>query len=437
MTKKRKLKREVRSALIIGVLLLMIIGVFSLMTTNFAFVGKRSIHSDAKKYKTSHCLAFYPDSTEGKKLAKQICKDHSDDKEDHIYDYSLIPYGDYYLVSYGSGYQFFSDKEYKPFSVGEVSEEGTHIIGDYLKYTFKKDRPEKYYNSKFIKELKYENVDFSNVTYDIDGENLVCSFNEYDLDVLVPLKYMQTHINMNFGYPNEDYKKPIYIDDEHPIIALTFDDGPQFYYDPGTTSSEQIVDTLYEYDATATFFIVGEMLEERDAWTDYEAQAFLKKSIERGNEYGSHTQDHAYYLTDWSTAAQIKDAISGPGNTLSNMTGYQMKTYRPTGGFFSDEVTAASPYAAILWDIDSTDWDLRDSDAIYEKIKDVIDRKILETGDVILFHDIYFETADAIEKLVPEFIDHGYQLVTVSEMLECMGIDVTTLKYYYGPTYYE
>ena len=40
------------------------------------------------------------------------------------------------------------------------------------------------------------------------------------------------------------------------VIALTFDDGPSDEY------TQDILDTLKKYDARATFFVVGERLEE-------------------------------------------------------------------------------------------------------------------------------------------------------------------------------
>jgi peptidoglycan/xylan/chitin deacetylase (PgdA/CDA1 family) len=38
-------------------------------------------------------------------------------------------------------------------------------------------------------------------------------------------------------------------------------------------------------------------------------------------------------------------------------------------------------------------------------------------GSIILMHDIYPSTAEAVKKIVPKLIDDGYQVVTVSEMV--------------------
>ncbi|MDO4198705.1 MAG: polysaccharide deacetylase family protein [Erysipelotrichaceae bacterium] len=433
---KRKIKSNVKSALIIIVLCALIFGVFYLLNSTSSSTKVSSIHSDAKTYKSSRCTAFYPDSKAGRQLAKQVCNDVSD-KNEHVYDYSLIPYGDYYMVSYGNGYQYYADQSFKPLVISESDEEGLRIVADYLRIAYKKNQPKTYYDSSFIVNTTYEEINFEGITYEIENENLICHLPDYDLPIEVPLKYMQTHIGMNFGYENEDYVKPVYIDDEHPVIALTFDDGPMFWYPPGESSSQLITDLLYKYDASATFFVSGTCLESRDSWSDYEVYTYLKQSISQGNEYASYIQDHDYYLTDYYTADEIERAIKGPANTLEQLIGYKVQLCRPPGGVFSNDIQNVSPYPLILWTIDSDDWELDTGEKISNSVKTYMDDDLLETGDIILFHDIYFETADAIEILLPQMIDKGYQLVTVSEMLNYMNIDLETLGYYYNANYYE
>lgn len=432
MSNKRSKKRIKSSAITIVVLSILVVAVFLLVFSNPRFWFKKSIHEDAKKYSTKSCLVFYPNTQNGKDIAKDLCETAEDNS---VFDYSLVPYGDYYLVSYGNGKEYFIGKDYKPLQINEVSDFGKRIIADYLRYTIKKQQPDKYYNSKNLAEMTVDNLDFDSISYEINGQYLYCKFADYDVDVYVPLKYMQTELNMNFGYSNELYIKPTYIDSKHPVICLTFDDGPQFWSDPDESSSVSIVDTLYKYDATATFYVVGYALEERDSWTDYQAYSFLTESINNGNEYGSHTQDHDD-LVDLDEANAVKRTISEPAEFIKDLVGYDVVTYRPPGGAFDDNVIAAQPYPAILWNVDSEDWISRDADEIYEHVMSTN----FDDGDVVLFHEIYDETAQAIEKIVPALIDKGFQLVTVKDMLVQENIDVSTLHYYYNLNpwpYYE
>lgn len=427
-----KKKKSLNSFIIIAVLsLLLVIGIV-LLTTNFNFVGKKSIHEDALTYKTRHCLAFYPDSKQGLSYAKELCKG---EKNDTIYDYTLVPYGDYYLVSYGTDRKYFADQNFDPLQISEMSDEGKKIILDYLRYTFKKEQPEKYYDADFLSTLQLENIDFSNVTYSIDSESIVAYLPQYEMSVAIPLKYMQKQIGMDFGFPNELYSKPIYLDPDpaHPIVCLTFDDGPQFNFDPGDCSSEKIVDLLYKYDACGTFYVIGDMLANREIWADYQVYTLLKRSINQGNEYGSHTQTHYYVLTELSGKETIRKEIEGPVAYLDDFMGYRMPTFRPVGGSFNNEVLESTSLPAILWDVDSEDWLTRDP----QQIVDQVLKYEYESGDIVLFHDIYDETAEALEKILPELVNRGCQLLTVSDMFRFYNIDPSQIDYFYSPGYYE
>ena len=80
---------------------------------------------------------------------------------------------------------------------------------------------------------------------------------------------------------------------------------------------------------------------------------------------------------------------------------------------------------AILWSVDTKDWANRDETLTYENaINDIKD------GDIILMHSLYMSSANATKKIVPELMDQGFQLVTVSELLTYKGYDLTTLKSY-------
>lgn len=429
---KRNAKANLRSLVIIAVLSLLVIAGFFALTTNFAFVGRKSIHEDAKKYMTRHCLAFYPDSKQGFSFAKDLCKG---EKNDTIYDYTLVPYGDYYLVNYGMDRKYFADADFEPVVIDQMSEDGKKIIVDYLRYTYKKEKPDQYYNADFLSKLQLENIDFSNVTYSISEENVLVDLPQYQLQIEVPLKYMQKEIGMNFGFPDEIYRKPVYIDPDpaHPIVCLTFDDGPQLNFDPGESSSEAIVDLLYKYDASGTFYVIGNMMENREIWADYQFYALMKRSINQGNEYGSHTQTHEQALTDLSGSETIRKQIEGPSEYLKDFMGYQMATFRPVEGSFNDEVLKSTTMPAILWDVDSEDWLTRDPEQIVAQVL----KYEYDSGDIILFHDIYDETVEALEKILPELINRGCQLLTVSDMLRFYNIEPTSIDYFYSPKYYE
>ena len=427
-----KKKRKNRSLIIIAILSVMVIVLYTLLFVNLGFIGKKSIHENAKAYRTRHCLAFYPDSKEGLNKAKELCKGVRDDS---IYDYTLIPYGDYYLINYGGDYRYFTDSNFDPIKVEGLNEDSKDIILDYLRYTFKKDYPEKYYNADFLKSLNVDSIDFEMIEYGIDGENLTCYLKDFDMTLSIPLKYIQKQLGMNFGFPYELYSKPVYLSDskEHPIICLTFDDGPKLWTDEDYCSTERILDLLYEYDAAGTFYVIGNTMEDREIWADYQVYTLLKKSINHGNEYGSHTQSHLYALDELTSEESILKEIMGPIDYLQEFMDYEVKTYRPVEGRFNELVLKAQPVGAVLWDVDSEDWES-------DNAKEIVDQVLkydYESGDIILFHDIYNITAEALEEIIPALINKGCQLVNVSTMLSFYGIEPSTLSYFYGPNYYE
>ena len=71
----------------------------------------------------------------------------------------------------------------------------------------------------------------------------------------------------------------------------------------------------------------------------------------------------------------------------------------------------------ILWSIDTLDWKTlnadKTADAILKQAKD---------GDIILMHDIHAPTAEAVKKVLPKLEKKGFQVCTVSELLEARNI---------------
>ena len=429
MAKKRRLRKEVKIVLAVlgGIfsltLILLILNLF--VFNNIHFLGVRSIQSDAKRYQTKSCLAFYPNTKDGKKVVEDLCSTVKED-ETAIFDYALIPYGDYLLVEYGNGIQYFIDHNNNPLEVTEISDEGIKIVSDYLRYDMKKDEIDEAYTTDFIKNTRPENLDMDKCEYNVEGQNLLVYFPTYDYTTYIPLKYIQKEANINLGYENEKYVKPKYISPFRKTVAFTFDDGPN------NETSSKIINTLYENDAVATFFIVGSRI-------DSSTIGLIKDSIEKGNQYGSHTQSHPNltYLSDDEIVKEIsqpaKDLYYGyKENTKYDFDGlgYTMTVYRAPGGNHNAAVDAVAPYMTIEWDCDTRDWASRDKDAIINEVHN-FDNKNPDglDGCIVLFHDIYGSTVEAIDVLVPELVNDGYQFVTIDELLSILDVDQTKACY--------
>lgn len=78
------------------------------------------------------------------------------------------------------------------------------------------------------------------------------------------------------------------------------------------------------------------------------------------------------------------------------------------------------PYPLIMWSVDTRDWSTRDPKQTIQSVLSEV-----QDGDIILLHDVYNETAEAVETFVPQLLEQGYQLVTVNEMFAAKGKELT------------
>ena len=222
-----------------------------------------------------------------------------------------------------------------------------------------------------------------------------------DLTVVKPSIYYNGKINKNRN-----------INPNKPMVALTFDDGPN------PQSTGRILDTLSKYNAVATFFDLGKSVE---AYPE-----IVKREEAIGCEVASHTYSH-YNLNNLS-ASFIKDEINKSANAFRKVLGHDVSLVRPPYGNANALVQANVPYPLIHWNIDTLDWKSRNKEAILKEVRAIENYD----GKIMLMHSIYLTTADAVEVIVPELINKGYQLVTISEMAYYKGVDLKPGQKYYS-----
>lgn len=191
------------------------------------------------------------------------------------------------------------------------------------------------------------------------------------------------------------------IDLEKPMVALTFDDGPG-------AGTEKILHVLQENDAKATFFELGTNVKNNPE--------MAKKLADAGMQVASHTYSHPD-LAELS-AEDINEQYNKTDSVVKEATGAKVTAVRAPYGSVDDTVKSSTPYPIILWSIDTLDWSSRDVTAICNSVYNVT----VSDGDILLFHDIYDTTADAVEILVPYLQGQGFQLVTVDQMFAAKEI---------------
>lgn len=191
------------------------------------------------------------------------------------------------------------------------------------------------------------------------------------------------------------------------LVALTFDDGPK------EASTGAILDVLQKYNAKATFFTVGCMI-------NSDATALLKRIVESGSEIGNHGNSFSPYLSEM-TADKILSEYNTTQQKVYEATGIYPKVFRAPGLQVSNTVYETIPLPLFGGYSSSSDW----SEAVLldERIDNI--KSNVADGRIVLLHDAALN-AEALEATLPSFIEEGYTFVTVSELYKLRGYNPTS-----------
>ena len=207
-------------------------------------------------------------------------------------------------------------------------------------------------------------------------------------------------------------------------VALTFDDGPKSTEeDKGIKGTNGLLDTLKEYGAHATFFVQGYRCEIN--------REILNREIAEGHEIGNHSWDHPQLSR--LSMKQVNSQLDRTSDLVKELTdGYVIKLIRPPYGAVSDAMRQKLNYPMILWDVDTLDWKDISKYTPEEKEQSVLRvvKKEVKDGSIILMHDIHETSCEAAKLVIPWLQEHGYDILTVSELMERKGINPKNGKVY-------
>lgn len=276
---------------------------------------------------------------------------------------------------------------------------------------FNNDRVDNYvdnYLSERINTIILDNGDlFIDYDYNIKDNNIFIKFYEY----VTKLNTIKENIyEINYDYELDHIiKKRVFEEDNYDIlnytksdklVAFTFDDGPSY-------NTIKIVNTLVKYDSKATFFLVGNQIEKYAKTMDV--------LVKNGMDIGNHTYSHKE-LTKLRDKEILKE-IDLTNEVIYNKTGIKPMFLRPSYGAMNKRIKKLSTMPIIVWNIDTLDWKYHNSNKIKDKIL-----KYVSDGDIILMHDTYVATLNAIEMVIPELKKQGYKIVSVSELFKYKGV---------------
>jgi chitooligosaccharide deacetylase len=212
----------------------------------------------------------------------------------------------------------------------------------------------------------------------------------------------------------------------HPIVALTFDDGPN------GRCTEAVLDALAESGAPATFFVLG-----ANVATGLNDHA-LGRMVREGHAIGVHSYDHSVrrqflHMLIEPDLRHALDAIAASLRRAGVADPPPVRYYRPPFGFLT--VPAARTAAelgmvVVEWTVSERDWEPgREAgeltDAILARVR---------PGDVVVLHDGFAThqrsiasctdravVPQVIRRLVPALRERGLRPAPLAEVLGLPG----------------
>jgi peptidoglycan-N-acetylglucosamine deacetylase len=191
-------------------------------------------------------------------------------------------------------------------------------------------------------------------------------------------------------------------DTSHPVIALTFDDGPWQQNTP------KILEILKREQIKATFFWIGKMVEN--------SPQIAKQVVAEGHAIGNHTWHHWYRRMKPAIAAQ---EIESTASIIYKVTGVKTALFRPPGGILTNGLANYAKkenYAVVMWSDDSKDYRPYSTARL---VRNVL--RQIKSGGIVLMHDGGGDrkhTVEALPKIIATLKKRGYEFVTVPELLE-------------------
>lgn len=196
-------------------------------------------------------------------------------------------------------------------------------------------------------------------------------------------------------------------------VYLTFDDGP-------SSISEEILDILKENGVKATFFVIGENINERED--------ILKREVDEGHTIGLHGYSHEEEKIYQSIYALMGN-FQTVGEQVEEITGQEVKNIRFPGGtsntissnycvgIMTQAIDKANENGYVYWDwnIDSADaYPKTTSEEVYNNVVDNI--KPGRTN-MVLLHDLGGN--EKMLEVLPKIIDYckqnNYELLPIDD----------------------
>ena len=189
-----------------------------------------------------------------------------------------------------------------------------------------------------------------------------------------------------------------------PIIALTFDDGPN------TVITPQVLDLLEEHGIVATFFLIAQNITPESA-------EVVRRAVSMGCDIENHSVTHGFM--DKMTAEEIRGEVQACTDRIVEITGRAPKFFRPP--FIAVNRTLYdSVDLTFICGVGCEDWvpDVSAEERARRVLANAAD------GQIVLLHDMQWNmnTVEALKTIIPELKARGYEFATVAQLFEKKNI---------------
>ena len=175
-------------------------------------------------------------------------------------------------------------------------------------------------------------------------------------------------------------------------LYLTFDDGPV----PGVI--ERLLDLLDKHQIKVTFFVIGSRAEKH--------HDLLAEIHKRAHTIANHSYSHPEFHKI-SHAEKIAE-INKTNQIIEQIVGEPCSLFRAPQGRWDLKLL----FTMLKKKITAVHWSRDSMDFLKEPANKIVERFIkhpVKAGDIILFHDDHERCVDALEILIPQWLEQGYR----------------------------
>lgn len=184
------------------------------------------------------------------------------------------------------------------------------------------------------------------------------------------------------------------------LIALSFDDGPN------TTTTVNTLNVLEEHDVVATFFVIGNNINDKTA-------EVMNRAIDMGCDIQNHSLTHAQMAA--LPAERVQNEIKQTSDLIEKYTGNRPEFFRPPYISVSPQMYNNIDLTFICG-LGCNDWE--NSVSAEQRAETVINNAA--DGLIVMLHDFTGneQTVEALKIIIPELKKQGYKFVTIPELFK-------------------